>query len=31
MRPGLCEEAQRIGRILAELAPLEPEVQDWWR
>ena len=26
MRPGLCEEAQRIGRILAELAPLEPEV-----
>src|SRR6202165_2080710 len=22
MRPGLCEEAQRIGRILAELAPL---------
>src|SRR6202521_2025048 len=26
MRPGLCEEALRIGRILAELAPLEPEV-----
>jgi RNA polymerase sigma factor (sigma-70 family) len=26
MRPGLCEEAQRIGRILAELAPMEPEV-----
>jgi RNA polymerase sigma factor (sigma-70 family) len=26
MRPGLCEEALRLGRILAELAPLEPEV-----
>jgi RNA polymerase sigma factor (sigma-70 family) len=26
MRPGLCEEALRIGRILAELAPLESEV-----
>jgi RNA polymerase sigma factor (sigma-70 family) len=26
MRPGLCEEALRIGRILAELAPGEPEV-----
>jgi RNA polymerase sigma-70 factor (ECF subfamily) len=26
MRPGLCEEALRIGRILAELAPHEPEV-----
>jgi len=26
MRPALCEEALRIGRILAELAPLEPEV-----
>jgi len=26
MRPGLCEEALRIGRILAELAPREPEV-----
>src|SRR5204863_2996151 len=26
MRPGLCEEALRIGRILAELAPKEPEV-----
>jgi len=26
MRPGLCDEALRIGRILAELAPLEPEV-----
>lgn len=26
MRPALCEEALRIGRILAELAPQEPEV-----
>jgi RNA polymerase sigma-70 factor (ECF subfamily) len=26
MRPQLCEEAMRLGRILAELAPLEPEV-----
>jgi RNA polymerase sigma factor (sigma-70 family) len=26
MRPGLCEEALRIGRILAELAAGEPEV-----
>jgi RNA polymerase sigma factor (sigma-70 family) len=26
MRPGLCDEALRLGRILAELAPLEPEV-----
>jgi RNA polymerase sigma factor (sigma-70 family) len=26
MRPGLCEEALRLGRILAELAPEEPEV-----
>jgi RNA polymerase sigma factor (sigma-70 family) len=26
MRPGLCEEALRLGRILAELAPAEPEV-----
>jgi RNA polymerase sigma-70 factor, ECF subfamily len=26
MRPTLCEEALRLGRILAELAPLEPEV-----
>jgi RNA polymerase sigma factor (sigma-70 family) len=26
MRPGLCEEALRLGRILAELAPSEPEV-----
>ncbi len=25
-RPGLCEEALRLGRILAELAPSEPEV-----
>jgi RNA polymerase sigma factor (sigma-70 family) len=26
MRPTLCEEALRLGRILAELVPLEPEV-----
>jgi predicted RNA polymerase sigma factor len=26
MRPGLCDEALRMGRILAELAPKEPEV-----
>ena len=26
MRPALCEEALRLGRILAGLAPLEPEV-----
>ncbi len=25
-RPDLCREAQRLGRILAELAPMEPEV-----
>ncbi len=25
-RPALCEEALRLGRILAELAPVEPEV-----
>ena len=26
MRPALCEEALRLGRILAELMPMEPEV-----
>jgi predicted RNA polymerase sigma factor len=26
MRPGLCEDALRLGRILAELAPHDPEV-----
>jgi RNA polymerase sigma factor (sigma-70 family) len=26
MRPSLCEDALRLGRILAELAPTEPEV-----
>src|SRR5439155_2293369 len=26
MRPSLCEEALRLGRILAELAPTDPEV-----
>ncbi|HSN34646.1 MAG TPA: RNA polymerase sigma factor [Ideonella sp.] len=27
MRPALCEEALRLGRVLAALAPREPEVQ----
>ncbi|MBX6419445.1 MAG: RNA polymerase sigma factor [Nevskia sp.] len=27
MRPALCEEALRLGRMLAELAPAEPEAQ----
>jgi RNA polymerase sigma factor (sigma-70 family) len=27
LRPGLCEDALRLGRILAELAPREPEVR----
>jgi RNA polymerase sigma factor (sigma-70 family) len=26
MRPALCEDALRLGRVVAELAPLEPEV-----
>src|SRR5437868_5653125 len=26
MRPSLCEDALRLGRVLAELAPVEPEV-----
>ena len=26
MRPGLCQDALRLGRVLAELAPEEPEV-----
>jgi RNA polymerase sigma factor (sigma-70 family) len=26
VRPALCEDAQRLGRVLAELAPAEPEV-----
>ncbi len=26
MRPSLCEEALRLGRVLAELLPMEPEV-----
>jgi predicted RNA polymerase sigma factor len=26
LRPALCEDAQRLGRVLAELAPNEPEV-----
>jgi RNA polymerase sigma-70 factor, ECF subfamily len=28
MRPALCEDALRLGRILAELAPAEPEVHS---
>jgi predicted RNA polymerase sigma factor len=28
MRPELCQDALRLGRILAELAPREPEVQS---
>jgi len=27
MRPALCEEALRLGRILVELTPKEPEVR----
>ena len=27
VRPALCEDAMRLGRVLAELAPNEPEVQ----
>jgi RNA polymerase sigma-70 factor (ECF subfamily) len=27
MRPGLCEDALRLGRVLAELVPREPEAQ----
>jgi predicted RNA polymerase sigma factor len=27
MRPALCEDALRLGRVLAELAPQDPEVQ----
>jgi RNA polymerase sigma factor (sigma-70 family) len=26
MRPGLCEDALRLGRVLAQLVPVEPEV-----
>lgn len=26
MRPALCDDAMRLGRVLAELAPMEPEV-----
>ncbi|MFL6805951.1 MAG: DUF6596 domain-containing protein, partial [Xanthobacteraceae bacterium] len=29
MRPQLCEEALRLGRILAELTPEEPEVHGF--
>jgi len=26
MRPGLCEDALRLGRVMAELMPMEPEI-----
>jgi predicted RNA polymerase sigma factor len=29
MRPALCEDALRLGRILAELVPNEPEIHDF--
>src|SRR5258708_40050664 len=29
MRPGLCDEALRLGRILAELVPKEPEAHGF--
>jgi RNA polymerase sigma factor (sigma-70 family) len=31
MRPALCHEALRLGRVLAQLAPDEPESMAWWR
>ena len=31
MRPALCEDALRLGRILAELVPVEPKCTAWWR
>ena len=31
MRPALCQEALRLGRILAELAPGSPRCTAWWR
>ena len=31
IRPALCEEALRLGRILAELAPRSPRCTGWWR
>ena len=30
MRPALCEEALRLGRILAELVPTSPRCTAWW-
>ena len=30
MRPGLCDEALRLGRLLSGLAPDEPEVHGLW-
>ena len=30
IRPGLCEDALRLGRILAGLMPREPEAQACW-
>jgi RNA polymerase sigma-70 factor, ECF subfamily len=29
MRPGLCEDALRLGRILAELVPRRPRSTGW--
>ena len=31
MRPALCEEALRLGRILAALAPTSRRCTAWWR
>ena len=31
MRPALCEDALRLGRILAELVPGRPKCTAWWR
>jgi predicted RNA polymerase sigma factor len=31
MRPALAQEALRLGRMLAELAPQEPRCTAWWR
>ena len=32
MRPALCDEALRLGRMLAELAPdASRRCMDWWR
>ena len=31
MRPALCEDALRLGRVLAELMPESPRCTAWWR